>query len=93
MRLALLVFALTASTSLTACQTASTINGVRLPVRTAQGGDTFCERNLILCIAGGALVAGAAAAASGGHHGDPPSGPMSGNGSLSGGNRPVTAIP
>jgi hypothetical protein len=96
MRSVLSVFTLVASVSLTACQTASTINGVSLPVRTAQGGDTFCERNFVLCIAGGALVAGgAAAAATGGHRGDPPSGSTggSGSGSLSGGNRPRTAIP
>jgi hypothetical protein len=70
MRLAASAVALIASLSLTACQTASTFNGVRL--QPAQGGgDTFCERNLLLCLAGGGLVAGGAAlAASSGysHH-------------------------
>ena len=92
MRIAMSVVAFVTSLSLAACQTAS-INGV--PVHLAQGGDTFCERNFLLCIAGGALVAGgAAAAASGGHHGDPPSGNTGGSGSTSGSsNRNRAAIP
>jgi len=88
MRVAMFVTALVTSLGLAACQTASTIDGVRLPVQSARGGDTFCERNFILCIAGGALVAGGAAlAASGGHHSDPPNGTTPGVGMSGGNNR------
>ena len=93
MRPARLVAALVASIVLAGCETASTINGLRVPVQTAQG-DTFCERNFVLCIAGGALVAGgAAAAATTGHRGDPPSSSTGGGGSISGSNRSRAAIP
>jgi len=52
---------------LSACQ--STVNGVDPAQDQAQGGSTFCGRNLALCVVGGALaVGGIAAAASSGYH-------------------------
>lgn len=50
--------------SLSAC--ATTINGVDISPHPAQGGDSFCGRNMILCIGGGlVLVGGVALAAAG----------------------------
>lgn len=54
---------------LTACQTANgmRVNGIDLGPHPAQGGQTFCERNVVLCLAGGAAMAGGVAFAAMGH--------------------------
>lgn len=60
---------LTVSLSLSACQTLDgiNVNGVRLGVKEAQG-DSFCERNMTLCVIGGlAAVGGGVALATGGY--------------------------
>jgi hypothetical protein len=36
-----------------------TVNGIDIGAHPAQGGDTFCERNLLLCSEGVAAVAAA----------------------------------
>lgn len=51
--------------SLTACGTI--VNGVDTSPHPAQGGGSFCERNLVLCIGGGVLIAGGIALAAAGH--------------------------
>ncbi|HEX5281117.1 MAG TPA: hypothetical protein VFW28_13640 [Micropepsaceae bacterium] len=53
--------------SLSAC--ATMINGVDISPHPAQGGDSFCERNMVLCIGGGLLLAGGIALVAAGGHG------------------------
>lgn len=50
--------------SLSACQT---VNGIDISPHPEQGGETFCERNLIVGIGRGALVMGGVAFAAAGH--------------------------
>lgn len=56
--------AVVASVGLTACQTINgmTVNGVSISPHPAQG-ETFCERNVVVCLVGGAAVAGGVALA------------------------------
>ena len=67
-----MVFA--ASIALTACQTANgmRVNGIN--IHPAQG-ETFCERNAVMCLLGGAAVAGGVAFAAMGHGYHSSSGP------------------
>ena len=97
MRATVVAAAMVSAICLSGCETVPMVNGVAFDVHAAQGGaGTFCERNGLLCLAGGALLAGGVAlAASSGHGGggggggDPPTG-TSGSGS---GHRTPTQIP
>ena len=53
--------------ALTACQS---VNGMRvngINIHPAQGGETYCERNVAMCLLGGAALAGGVAFAAMGH--------------------------
>ena len=67
MRLVRPAMVLAASIALTACQTASGMKLNGIDIHPAQGGETFCERNAVMCLLGGAAVAGGVAFAAIGH--------------------------
>ena len=56
-----------ASIALTACQTASGMRVNGIDIHPAQGGETYCERNTVMCLLGGAALAGGVAFAAMGH--------------------------
>ena len=56
-----------ASIALTACQTASGMRVNGIDIHPAQGGETYCERNVAMCLLGGAALAGGVAFAAMGH--------------------------
>ena len=96
MRATVVAAAMVSAIGLWGCDTVPMVNGVALDVHAAQGaGGTFCGRNSLLCLTGGALLAGGVAlAASSGHGGgsggDPPAAANSGSGSS---HRTLTQIP
>ena len=95
MRATVVAAAMVSAIGLWGCGTVPMVNGVALDVHAAQGGaGTFCGRNSLLCLTGGALLAGGVAlAASSGHgggSGDPPAAANSGSGSS---HRTLTQIP
>ena len=95
MRATIIAAAMVSGIGLSGCDTVPMVNGVAFDVHTAQGGGTFCGRNSLLCLTGGALLAGGVAlAASSGHGsgsgGDPPAAASSGSGS---GHRTPAQIP
>lgn len=69
--------------SLSACGTM--VNGVEISPHPAQGGDSFCERNMVLCIGGGLLVIGGVALAASGHSYHSPNGTSMGGSAMGGG--------
>src|SRR5437588_12206174 len=98
MRATVVAAAMVSAIGLWGCETVPMVNGVALNVHAAQGGaGTFCGRNSLLCLTGGALLAGGVAlAASSGHGGGGGAGadpPAAANAGSSSGHRTASQIP